>query len=120
MSTYREEVLRTARRDWGPVRKSLNDEDALNLLNAAMGLAGEAGEFADRVKKILLHGDRSEQAYLALRLELGDIRWYLELATVALKTSLPEIEEMNVKKLRARYPTGFNEADAATAKRGPE
>lgn len=39
--------------------------------------------------------------------EIGDVRWYLETLCIALDLSIADIEETNVKKLRARYPNGF-------------
>lgn len=106
---YRHEVLRTAVRDMQPVLDRFTPALAL-LGNAADGLAGEAGEFLDLFKKTLYHGaplDRTK----AIK-ELGDIRWYLELAAHCLDVSMEEIEATNIEKLRARYPVGFSEQDA--------
>ena len=79
-----------------------------HLLTAALGLTGEAGEFADHVKKIFFHGkayddDRRE----AMILELGDIMWYVMQACEALEVSLEEVVYDNVDKLSERYPDGF-------------
>tara|TARA_R110002072_G_scaffold89440_2_gene200515 strand:- start:2955 stop:3335 length:381 start_codon:yes stop_codon:yes gene_type:complete len=79
-----------------------------HLLTAALGLTGEAGEFADHVKKILFHGkayddDRRE----AMILELGDIMWYVMQACEALEVSLEEVVYDNVDKLSERHPDGF-------------
>ena len=79
------------------------------LSNAALGLCGESGEVADLIKKILYQGhlfDRTVQEKLLN--ELGDIRWYLELAAIAMDVTMEEIEERNVAKLKARYPDGFS------------
>jgi len=78
------------------------------LLTAALGLTGEAGEFADHVKKIFFHGkayddDRRE----AMILELGDIMWYVMQACEALEVSLEEVVYDNVDKLSERHPDGF-------------
>ena len=53
--------------------------EAYRLVYPALGLAGEAGELANKVKKVLRdHGGRlSEEAREAILAELGDVRWYV-------------------------------------------
>jgi NTP pyrophosphatase (non-canonical NTP hydrolase) len=75
------------------------------LVIAALGLAGEAGEFADRVKKSLAQGHELDRDVLAG--EAGDILWYVAKAARALGVTLDEIATRNVAKLAARYPDGF-------------
>jgi NTP pyrophosphatase (non-canonical NTP hydrolase) len=75
------------------------------LVVAALGLSGEAGEFADQVKKSLAQGHELDQARLAD--EAGDILWYVAKAARALGVSLDEIAARNVAKLAGRYPQGF-------------
>ena len=74
---------------------------------AALGLAGEAGEFANMVKKLTAHGHEISKDELAE--ELGDVMWYVAEAASACGLSLNEIGQMNVNKLKARYPNGFSE-----------
>jgi NTP pyrophosphatase (non-canonical NTP hydrolase) len=76
------------------------------LLNAVLGLCGEAGECADTVKKVVFHGHDLDKS--ALTKELGDILWYVALAATALDTPLEEIMQGNIDKLRRRYPEGFS------------
>lgn len=76
------------------------------LLNAALGLSGEAGEFGDTLKKHLFHGHPLDEA--ALRKELGDVLWYAALACDALGLQLGEVMGENIAKLRRRYPDGFS------------
>ena len=77
------------------------------LLTAALGLSAEAGEFTEIVKKILLQGKPyNEENIFHMKRELGDICWYLAQACMALDTSFDEVIEMNVDKLKARYPGG--------------
>ena len=77
------------------------------LITAAFGLTAEAGEFTEIVKKILLQGKPyNEENIFHMKRELGDICWYLAQACMALDTSFDEIMEMNVDKLKARYPGG--------------
>lgn len=80
-------------------------DDALKCW--ALGIAGEAGEVADLVKKALYHGHGVDRVKIAK--ELGDELWYLAAAAHALGFTLSEIAGMNIEKLRARYPEGFSE-----------
>ena len=77
------------------------------MLTAAVGLSAEAGEFTEIVKKILFQGKPvNEENLFHLKRELGDIMWYFIQACIALDVSPEEIIEMNVEKLKARYPGG--------------
>ena len=84
-----------------------HDADVPRLLTAALGLTAEAGEFTEVVKKIILQGKPyNEDNVFHMKRELGDICWYLAQACMALDTTFDEIIEMNVDKLKARYPGG--------------
>ena len=89
---------------------NLELEDDCNippLITAAFGLTAEAGEFTEVVKKIILQGKPyNEENIFHMKRELGDICWYLAQACMALDTSFDEIMEMNLDKLKARYPGG--------------
>ena len=77
------------------------------MLTAAVGLSAEAGEFTEIVKKILFQGKPvNEENLFHLKRELGDIMWYFIQACIALDVTPEEIIEMNVDKLKARYPGG--------------
>ena len=77
------------------------------LLTASVGMCAEAGEFTEIVKKIVFQGKPvNEENLFHLKRELGDIMWYVAQACMGLGTSLDEIIEMNVDKLKARYPGG--------------
>ena len=83
------------------------DADIPRLLTAALGLTAEAGEFTEVVKKIILQGKPyNEDNVFHMKRELGDICWYIAQACMALDTTFDEIIEMNVEKLKARYPGG--------------
>ena len=83
------------------------DCDVPHLLTAALGLAAESGEFTEVVKKMILQGKPyNEENVFHLKRELGDICWYIAQACMALDTTFDEIIEMNVDKLKARYPGG--------------
>ena len=84
-----------------------NGADIPHLLTAALGLTAESGEFTEVVKKIILQGKPyNEDNVFHMKRELGDICWYLAQACMALDTTFDEIIEMNVDKLKARYPGG--------------
>ena len=83
------------------------DANVPKLLTAALGLTAESGEFTEVVKKIILQGKPyNEDNVFHMKRELGDICWYIAQACMALDTSFDEIIEMNVDKLKARYPGG--------------
>ena len=83
------------------------DADVCKLLTAALGLTAESGEFTEVVKKIVFQGKPyNEENVFHMKRELGDICWYLAQACMALDTTFDEIIEMNVDKLKARYPGG--------------
>jgi NTP pyrophosphatase (non-canonical NTP hydrolase) len=75
------------------------------LMAGALGLAGEAGEVADLVKKYTFHGHKL--AIEEVVEELGDLFFYMTLIMHALETDLETVIEMNVQKLDSRYPEGF-------------
>ena len=76
------------------------------LLNGVMGLCGESGEAIDLVKKHLHQGHPLDRA--GLLKELGDIAWYLAETAHALDADLETVLQMNIDKLRRRYPEGFD------------
>ena len=77
------------------------------LLTAALGICAEGGEFTEVVKKIVFQGKSiNDENIFHMKRELGDICWYLAQACMALDTTFDEVIEMNVEKLKARYPGG--------------
>ncbi len=80
------------------------------LIVSALGLTGEAGEFANLVKKMTAHGHPVEKD--ALGDELGDVLWYLAEAATAAGLDLEDIAKHNVQKLVNRYPEGFSQSDS--------
>lgn len=78
----------------------------IELATWALGVAGEAGEVAEHVKKFLGHGHAIDRDALAK--EIGDVLWYCAALARALDLSLDAIAETNVAKLMARYPDGFS------------
>lgn len=81
---------------------------AAMALNAASGLASEGGEINEIIKKWLFHGHPMDEATEThLKKELGDAQWYWVLACYAMNFDPAEILAMNINKLQARYPNGF-------------
>ena len=82
-------------------------EDALwKLENGLLGLFGEGGECADILKKALFQGHALDKEHMAK--ELGDVMWYVAEVASGLGMNLEEIAQMNIDKLKARYPDGFD------------
>lgn len=85
-------------------------------LMTALGLCGEAGEFAEIVKKAEFHRHNLDMAMA--KKELGDVSWYLAAACHALGFTLSEVMTANIEKLKARYPHGFTSEDSRNRKDG--
>ena len=98
INEYQLAALRTAQTD------KLTASDL--LLNSALGLCGESGEVADLVKKHRFQGHDLDFDHVAK--ELGDIAWYLAVGAYSIGYDLEKILQMNVDKLKARYPNGFS------------
>lgn len=85
----------------------ISDANVPKLLTASLGMSAEAGEFTEVVKKMVFQGKPyNEENIFHLKRELGDILWYIAQACMALDTNFDELMEMNVDKLKARYPGG--------------
>nr|DAE93115.1 MAG TPA: NTP-PPase-like protein [Caudoviricetes sp.] len=99
INEYQQEALRTARLD------KFNRIE--QITNGVLGMNGEAGECADLVKKHLFQGHDLDEMHLLK--ELGDVAWYLAVTAWTLGYDLETVLQMNVEKLRERYPNGFSE-----------
>ena len=77
----------------------------LKIVEGVMGLAGEAGECVDMVKKTVFQGHELDKEHLAK--ELGDVAWYLAESADAIGYDLETIFLKNLNKLKKRYPEGF-------------
>lgn len=78
------------------------------IVYPTLGLNGEAGEVADKVKKTIrdFGGDFSDDRRRAIAMELGDVMWYAATLAHDLGFSLDEIAEMNLAKLQSRVERG--------------
>ena len=97
INEYQKLALRT-------LNNKLSDKEV--LINGVMGLCGESGEAIDIVKKHLSQGHELDKEKLAN--ELGDIAWYLAETAYIIGYDLEDILNMNIAKLKIRYPDGFD------------
>lgn len=77
------------------------------IVYPALGLAGEAGEVAEKIKKMLRDGTPEEDVQVALAKELGDVLWYIANMASDMGLSLSDIAEINVQKLANREKKGL-------------
>ena len=83
------------------------DAEMPQLVTAASGLSAEAGEFTEVVKKIMFQGKPLDADNIFhMQRELGDIMWYWMQGCMALNIDPNEVIQMNIDKLKARYPGG--------------
>ena len=79
------------------------------LLTGAIGICSEGGELLDIVKKILFQGkEPTPELREKIKLELGDVMWYVQQVLISMRWSLEEVLAENTKKLSGRYPEGFS------------
>lgn len=97
-----DEYMKATRRTWRPVAKREQ------MLNAALGLAGEGGEVADLVKKHNFQGHSLTASQVEN--ELGDVLFYVARMADLWDLDLAGIMQANIDKLQARYPNGFDES----------
>lgn len=107
INEYQQEALRTA---------AGMDGQFPMILNGVMGLAGESGECVDLVKKCFFQGHPLDINHMAK--ELGDVAWYLAISAHSIGFDLETVLQMNVDKLRGRYPDGFNPQLSVNRKEG--
>lgn len=80
--------------------------DLGGILNGCLGLSGEVGEFNDMVKKWIFH--EKEMDIDHAKKEMGDVLWYVAMICHSFGWDMDEVMQMNVDKLKARYPEGFD------------
>lgn len=89
------------------IRDLEESSDIHRLLTAAVGMSAEGGEFLEIVKKMIFQGKPYNADNIRhLKIELGDVLWYVAQACMALDISLDEITDMNIDKLSRRFPDG--------------
>ena len=80
--------------------------DIGGILNGCLGLAGESGEFLDMIKKWVFHEKPLDEDHA--KKELGDALWYCAEIAHSFGWDLDDIMRLNIDKLNARYPDGFD------------
>jgi NTP pyrophosphatase (non-canonical NTP hydrolase) len=75
-----------------------------NFIYPTLGLAGEAGEVAEKIKKVLRdnNGLVSEEKKQELTKELGDVLWYIANLSAELGLSMEDVALKNLEKLKSR------------------
>lgn len=82
-----------------------DDNRKEQMVMSGLGITGEAGEVADEIKKHVFHGHTLDE--IKIMKELGDVLWYMARLCAILNVSLDTVAQMNIDKLKARYPNGF-------------
>ncbi|GMX57899.1 MAG: nucleoside triphosphate pyrophosphohydrolase family protein [Candidatus Yanofskyibacterium parasiticum] len=79
-----------------------------NFVYPALGLCGESGEVAEKIKKIVRDRDNvvDDKCRAELEKELGDVLWYIANLAVELDLDLENIAQKNIKKLADRQERG--------------
>lgn len=80
------------------------DSDTMNLLHGAVGIAGEAGELLDAIKKHWIYGKKLDVEHVIR--EMGDLYFYFTALRLQLGVEMDDIIQANREKLDRRYPLG--------------
>ncbi len=85
-----------------------SDSEFRDLLHWVLGINGEAGEIAEKVKKIIRDkgGEVSETDKAELAAEVGDVLWYLAVFAHHLGVSFDAVGQQNLDKLKSRQARG--------------
>ena len=81
----------------------------LGIMYTVLGLNGEAGEVAEKLKKILRDKPKegaSEEDIIEIEKELGDVLWYVARCAHEMGSSLEAVAKMNMEKLISRKNRG--------------
>lgn len=85
-------------------------DNEIMLVWNAIGLAGEAGEVCELVKKGVFHQHGIDREKMVK--ELGDVLWYVSALCTKLDMDMGVIMEVNIRKLQERYPQGYSSQDS--------
>ena len=79
-----------------------------NFIYPTIGLAGEAGEVSEKIKKVIRDkgGVMDDESREMIKKELGDVLWYVAQLATELNLSLDEVAEANIEKLYSRLERG--------------
>jgi NTP pyrophosphatase (non-canonical NTP hydrolase) len=107
---YIQDAIRTEADDFQAMDIRLYEDGTKRLLHSGIGMATEAGEFLDALKKHIFYGKELDR--VNLKEELGDLFWYMAIACDELDIEFEPIMERNIEKLKARYGEKFSETRA--------
>ena len=107
---YIQDAIRTESTDFKSMDQRLGVDGTKRLLHAGIGMATEAGEFLDALKKHIFYGKELDR--VNLKEEMGDLFWYLAIACDELDVEFEPLMERNIAKLKARYGEKFSESKA--------
>ena len=123
LANRQEALLQVVEHDADAYQKSVlkyapdHHDYLLNVIYAAMGMCGEAGEASELIKKYAYHGHTIDSEHLAR--ELGDVLWYVSYMAHLFGYPLGKIMTMNQEKLAKRYPDGkFDEERSRNREEG--
>ena len=79
-----------------------------NNIYPTLGLVGEAGEVAEKIKKVIRdkNGIFDDESKIAIKKELGDVLWYLSNLCNEFDFKLEEVALLNLEKLKLRAAKG--------------
>lgn len=79
-----------------------------NIVYPTLGLVGESGEIAEKVKKVIRdsNGVVTDETRELIKKELGDVLWYISQLSVEFGFNLEDVAELNIKKLSDRKDRG--------------
>jgi len=79
-----------------------------NYIYPVLGLVGEAGEVAEKIKKLIREkeGKVSEMDKEEIKKEIGDVLWYIAVFSDELGIKLDDVATLNVEKLASRKKRG--------------
>lgn len=104
MDNYVQEAVRTDTKNYTGVVNGI-DNKTMRLLHGALGVCTEAGELLDALKKKVMYGKDID--YVNVKEEVGDILWYLAIILDETGSSFDEVMQVNIAKLKKRYPDKF-------------
>jgi len=110
MDNFIELATRTESDRFPLCERKFPEGESDRLLHAAIGIATEAGEFLDPIKKLLFYGKPLDE--VNLKEELGDLLWYIAIAMDALETDFTTEMQRVIAKLSTRYPDKFTDVHA--------
>jgi NTP pyrophosphatase (non-canonical NTP hydrolase) len=107
---YQDNAGKTDSNNYQPVVDRLNDDKIAKLIHYSFGLGTEAGELQDAVKKYIAYGKPLDVTNL--KEEVGDLLWYIARICSLYGWDMQDVMDINIKKLKARYPEKFTEENA--------